>query len=458
MKIIIVGAGKLGNKVAGALLGSNHDITMMDISETQLKRASTQMDVMTVNANAKDIRSLKSINIASFDYLIAATASDELNMTVASFAKKLGCKSVIARVRDPEHMDQFSFIKETFNIDGVVNPDLSITQEIYKYLSEKYTLSNGIFSSGGASLIEFKVAKYPELIGKAMPEIHEILPNMLVAAISRNGKIIIPSGTSSVQEGDSVYIMGERDPIIRLNSKVHERGKYTNLQKIMIIGGGKTGFYLAKKLSDFGMAVKIIERNMERCRYLSAHLRGAMVLNGDATDLTLLEDENLGQMDAVVTCTGFDEDNLLLALTAKNHNVKHVIAKVSRASYAEIITDLGIDMALNPLDITTSEILRFVQGYSKVLSSQIIQGQAEIMEFIAAPGTKVIDKPLKSLDLPGGMLFAAIHRKGKVIIPGGSDVIKPGDRVTMIYLLSEISVIEGLISQVSKGRLRFLRR
>ena len=115
-------------------------------------------------------------------------------------------------------------------------------------------------------------------------------------------------------------------------------------------------------------------------------------------------------------------------------------------------------MALNPLDITTSEVLRFVQGYSKVLSSQIIQGQAEIMEFIATPGTKVIDKPLRSLDLPGGMLFAAIHRKGKVIIPGGNDVIKPGDRVTMIYLLSEISVIEGLISQVSKMRLKLFRK
>ncbi|MBQ9708059.1 MAG: Trk system potassium transporter TrkA [Firmicutes bacterium] len=438
MKILIVGAGKLGMKVAGVLLGSNHDITIMDISPAQLKRASSQMDVMTVNGNAKDIRSLKGISIDTFDYLIATTGSDETNIVIAAFAKKLGCRKVLARVRDPEHMDQFTFIKDTMSIDGMVNPDLSITQEIFKYLSEKYTLSNGIFSTGGASLIEFKVVRFPELIGKTMPEIHEMLPNMLVAAISRNGKIIIPNGNTSVMENDSVYIMGKREPIIQLNTRVHEKGKYTNLQKIMIIGGGKTGFYLAKKLSDFGMSVKIIEYNLERCHYLSDHLKGVMVLNGDATDMTFLEDENLDQMDAVVTCTGFDEDNLLLALSAKSHNVKHVIAKVSRTSYAEIITDLGIDMALNPLDITTSEIVRFVQGYSRVITSQIIQGQAEIMEFVATPGTKILGKPLGTLGLPEGMLFAAIHRGDQVIIPGGRDTIQAGDRGTMIYLLSEI--------------------
>ena len=458
MKILIVGAGKLGMRVASALLGSNHDITIMDVNETQLKRASSQMDVMTVNANGKDIRSLKSIAISGFDYLIATTDSDETNIVIASFAKKMGCRKVLARVRDPEHMDQFTFIKETMNIDGLVNPDLSITQEIFKYLSEKYTLSNGVFSMGNASLIEFKVSRYPELIGKTMVEIHEILSGMIVAAISRNGKIIIPTGQTTVQDGDSLYVMGKRDPIIELNSNVHESGKYTNLQKIMIIGGGKTGFYLAKKLSDFGMSVKIIERNMNRCRHLSAHLKGVMVLNGDATDMTLLEDENLDQMDAVVTCTGFDEDNLLLALAAKNHKVKRVIAKVSRASYADIITDLGIDMALNPLDITTSEVIKMVQGSNRVLASQIIQGQAEIMEFIATPGTKILNKPLNTLEVPPGMLFTAIHRGNQVIIPGGNDTIQANDRVTMIYLLSEIRAIEGLITQVSRRRFNLFRK
>lgn len=458
MKIAIIGAGKLGTKVANALLSGNHDITIMDVNDITLKRVSAQMDVMTVCANGKETRSLKSINIESYDYLIASTGNDETNIVIAAFAKELGCRKVIASVREPEHMEQFDFIKNTFKIDGVVNPDLSITKEIFKYLAEKYTLSNGIFSSGSAALIEFKAIKLPELIDKTMADIPRILPNMLVVAISRKGKIIIPHGGTTICKDDAIYVIGEREPIIKLNHSVHERGKYTNLQKIMLLGGGKTGFYLAKRLSAFGMSVKIIERSMDRCRYLSAHLKNVMVLNGDATDLSLLEDENLDQMDAVVSATGFDEDNLLLALTAKRHQVKHVIAKVSRQSYGEIITDMGIDMALNPLDITASEIIRFVQGYSKVLSTQLIQGQAEIMEFIASPKTRIINKPLMDLELPSGVLIAAVHRNNRVIIPTGTTVIEEHDRVTLICLLSELGATEGLISESGHNRLGFLKR
>ena len=151
---------------------------------------------------------------------------------------------------------------------------------------------------------------------------------------------------------------------MELNAQVHEKGKYTDLQKVMIVGGGKTGYYLAKKLSEFGIAVKIIEIDKNRCHYLSTHLEDVMILHGDATDLDLLEEENLDEMDAFVTATGYDEENLLLALMAKRHKIEDVIAKVSRESYSELIESMGIDMALNPIDITASTILRFVQGSS----------------------------------------------------------------------------------------------
>ncbi|MBQ0078999.1 MAG: Trk system potassium transporter TrkA [Eubacterium sp.] len=458
MKILIVGAGKLGVKVASALLGGDHDVTIMDIDEALLKRVGSQIDVMTVNANAKETKALMNINIASYDFLIATTGSDEQNIVIASFAKKLGCSKVIARVRDPEHMSQFDFIKDTMNIDSIVNPDLGITQEIYKYIVEKYTLGNGIFTMGGASLIEYKVFKHPDLINKHVSEVGPYLPNMLVIAVSRNGKIIIPNGDTLIEENDSVYVIGEKEPIEELNAKVHERGKYTNLQKVMIVGGGKTGFFLAQKLSAFGVSVKIVEKSKERCHYLSTHLKNVMVLNGDATDFGLLEEENIDQMGAVVTATGFDEDNLLLALNAKRHNVKYVIAKVSRAGYAEIITDMGIDMALNPLDITTSAIIRFIQGYKKVLTSQLIQGQAEIMEIVATPRMKILNKPLKELGLPSGMLIAAIHRGNQVIIPNGNTKIIEDDRVTLISLLSDLDVTEGLINDTGRKKFNLFRR
>ena len=444
MKVAIVGAGKLGVKVATALLGGDHYITVIDKNEAVLNRISQQMDVMTVAGNGKNIKLLENCGITSFDFLLASTDSDEKNIIIASFAKKLGCSKVIARVRDPEHMKQLDFIKETMNIDHVVNPDLSITMEIYKYLVEKYTLTNGIFSSGKVAMVQFNVKKYRKLSGLSMIEVRKVLPNMLIVAISRNGKIIIPHGQTIIEDNDTIYLIGEKSEIHEFHQKVHEKGKYTNLQKVMIVGGGKTGFYLADKLSEFGIAVKVIEKSKERCYYLSTHLDDVMILHGDATDTALLEEENIDEMDAFVTATGFDEENLLLALMAKQRGIEDVISKVSRQSYKNLIEKMGIDMALNPLDIITSTILRYVQGSKRIISSLLIQGQAEIMEIIASEEMKLTNVTLSELDLPDGVLIAAIHRGNRGIIPDGNTVILPDDKVTIFCLLSDIAEVESL--------------
>lgn len=446
MKIAVVGAGKLGLKIVNALVGGNHSITVIDKNEDIINRVSQQFDVLTVCGNAKQISLLKRSSIDTFDFLIACTDSDEKNIVIASFAKKLGCTKVIARVRDPEHMNQMDFIKETMNIDHIVNPDLGITLEIYKYLVEKYTLTNGIFSSGKVSLVQFKAKRLPRLIDLSMVEVSKVLPNMLVIALSRNGKIIIPHGQTTIEAGDTVYLIGEKNQIAELHRKVYEKGKYTDLQKVMIAGGGKTGYYLADKLSEFGVSVKLIEKSKERCYYLSTHLDDVMVLHGDATDSTLLEEENLDEMDAFVAATGLDEENLLLALIAKQQDIEDVIAKVSRQSYKDLIERMGVDMVLNPLDIVASNILRYIQGSKRIISYLLIQGQAEIMEIIASEDMKLANTPLKHVKLPDGVLVAAIHRGPKVIIPNGDTEILADDKVTIFCLLSDIGELEKLMT------------
>ena len=446
MKIAVVGAGKLGLKIVNALVGGNHSITVIDKNETILNKISQQYDVLVACVNAKQISLLRRESINTFDFLIACTDSDEKNIVIASFAKKLGCTKVIARVRDPEHMNQIDFIKETMNVDHIVNPDLGITLEIYKYLVEKYTLTNGIFSSGKVSLVQFKAKRLPRLIDLSMVEVSKVLPNMLVIALSRNGKIIIPHGQTTIEAEDTVYLIGEKNQIAELHRKVYEKGKYTDLQKVMIAGGGKTGYYLADKLSEFGVSVKLIEKSKERCYYLSTHLDDVMVLHGDATDSVLLEEENLDEMDAFVAATGLDEENLLLALIAKQRNIEDVIAKVSRQSYKDLIERMGVDMVLNPLDIVASNILRYIQGSKRIISYLLIQGQAEIMEIIASDDMKLANTPLKYVKLPDGVLVAAIHRGPKVIIPNGDTKIMADDKVTIFCLLSDIGEMEKLMT------------
>ena len=445
MNIAIIGVGKLGVKVCEALVGGDYSITLVDTNDALLDRLSQQFDVMTVNEDARDINVLKEIGINKFQYVLVATGKDENNLVIGSFAKKLGCHRVIVRVRDPEYMKHFEFIRTSMCIDYIVNPDFAITMEIYKYLSEKYTLNNGVFTSGRIALIEFKAKRKNELIGLKMPEVRRLMPDMLIAAISRNGKVIIPHGDDEIREDDAVYVVGEKNEIMELNKKVHVKGKYTDLQKVMIIGGGKTGYYLAQRLADFGASVKLVEQSKERCQYLSTRIPNVMILHGDGTDMDMLEEENIDEMDAFVTATGYDEQNLLLALTAKQKGIEDVISKISRESYSGLIEEMGVDMVLNPLDITSAYIFSIIQGEKRVISSMLVQGQAEIIEVVATPGMMMVGDTLKNLKLPKGVLVASIYRQGEVIIPNGDARIKNGDRVIIFSLLSDIADLEKLM-------------
>jgi trk system potassium uptake protein TrkA len=445
MKIAIVGAGKLGLKIAEMLIGGDHAVTIIDKDEDLIGRLGTSLDIMSVAGNGKEISLLKEIGVSSYDYLIATTDRDEKNIVIASTAKRLGVNKVIARLRDPEHMGQRRFIMDSFDIDYVTNPDLGIAEEINKYLVEKYTLSNGVFYAGRVSMLEFIAEKIPELVGLTTSAAEQVLKVARVAAISKNGKVIVPgAGGVSIGAEDDLYVIGERDAIDSLSKKVYERGKYTDIQKVMIAGGGKAGLYLAGMLEEFGASVKIIDSDKARCQYLSTHLHNVLILHGDATDVNLLRDENFGEMDAFVSVTGFDEENLLLALMAKQAGIEDVIAKISRESFGNLIESMGVDMALNPVDISANHILRFLQG-SKIISSQIIQGQAELIQIAIEDDMVLSDKPIARLKLPEGMIIAAIQRRGNVIIPDEGTRVEDGDRVIILSLLTDAFDLEKLL-------------
>ena len=447
MKVAILGAGKLGIRITEALLDGDYDITLVDTNEDKLNALSQQHDVMTVTGDAKTVELLRQINVSTFDFLFSCTTSDDTNILAASFAKSLGCPKVAARVRDPEHMSQMDFICDHMNIDLLVNPDTLITSEIYRYLIEKYTLSNGIYTSKNIGLIEFEASRFPQIVGLNLIKFREIVPNMIMVAISRGGKLIIPHGNDVINPGDLLYLMGNKQDVFSLAKTVHTRLRSSDARKVMIIGGGKTGYYLARRLAEYGSQVKIGEKDKKRCHYLSERLRNVMVLNGDGADISLLEEENFEQMDAFVTATGYDEENILLALTAKNHGVEDVISKISHESYNDLISTLDLDMVLNPLDITASTMLRTIRGSKRVISSVLLQGQAELMEFYVDKGMSCTNIPLKDFKLPEYIIVAAVHRGLETIIPDGNTRMLPGDRVVIVCLVSHIGYVEKLFKQ-----------
>ena len=448
MKIAIVGAGKLGLRVAEVLMGGVHSVTLIDKSEELMHRLSSTLDVAIVTGNAKEASLLKSIGIGGFDYFIAVTGSDEKNIVIGTIAKRLGVPKVIVRIRDPEHKNQYELLKETFGVDHIVNPDRSVAEEINKYLLEKYSFQGGILRAGSVSILEFMIDKKSDLIGRRASQVRENLrsTDLSLAAVSKNGKLVIPWDWDglTIEKDDVLYIAGAHDAVDRLTAKYIERERHTDIRRVMIAGGGNAGFYLASMLERFGVSVKIIEIDKNRCQYLSTHLQNVLVLNGDATDLELLNDEDFSEMNAFISATGFDEENLLLALMAKQAGIEDVIAKISRESFETLVTGMGVDMVLNPIDISASHIVRYIKD-TAILSSQIIQGQAELVLVEVGNGMSMQGKSIGGLGLPHGLSIIALQRGPAVILPDDKTKIIEGDRLVILSLLSESFDLEKLL-------------
>jgi trk system potassium uptake protein TrkA len=425
----------------------------VDTNEELMAKLGASLDVVTVVGSGKEVGLLREIGIGSFDYAIAATNDDEKNIVISAIVKQLGCENVVARIRDPEHMRQYDFLMQTFGIDEIVNPDRAIAEEINRYLTAKYSVQEGLLHAGRVGLMEVKAAKLRNLIGSTYEEANASIADrgVRIAAFARNGKLVIPSGKNVeiVGEKDEIYIAGDRESIDTSAARYLEKERKTNVKKVMIAGGGKSGFYLARLLEEYGVSVKIIEIDKARCQYLSTRLSNVLILNGDATDGELLAEEDFASMDAFVSTTGFDEENLLLALRAKSVGIEDVIAKISRDSFGDLVKEMGVDMVLNPIDISASYILRRIKG-SQIISSQIIRGQGELLYIAVGHDMVLRGSNLSNISLPEGLSIIAVQRGRQLLFPGENTKIRAGDRMVLLGLLSESDDLERLM-KVKKG-------
>lgn len=450
MKVMVVGAGKLGYKLAESMLNTNVDVTLVDTNARAIERINDHLDVLTVTANGIELEVLKELSIDTYDLLVACTGSDETNVLICSLAKKLGCRRTIARIRNPEYTKQLSFIKTEMGIDHIVNPDLATANEISRYLSRSYNLHSEDFAKGRVSMIEFNVSQVEGFVGMQLKDIIG-LDELLIVAVAREGEMLIPHGLTELQEQDTVHVMGSSKRVNQLSERLGLNNGAKRVKRVMIFGGGKVGLYLAQQLRAANIAVTVVERDEARCQYLSERLDDVLIIHGDGTDINLLEEENLLLMDAFVGATGFDEQNLLMGLLAKQSGVDKVIAKISRPSYVQVIDKLGIDVALNPTNITASDCLRFIRGGRVVSVSLLLGGGAEVTEIIVGANLPIIGKPLAELGLPKGIIIGAVVHGGQVIIPNGSTVIHALDRLIIFSLTKDVPALDVFMKQSRRG-------
>ena len=455
MKAIIVGGGKLGSRLSSALSIENYDVTVVDKSEKAIADINSSLDVLTAHANGLDFDVLKELEISSYDLLIATTTSDEANVLICTVAKKLGCNKCIARVRNPEYHKQVGFIIDELGIDHIINPDYATALNIEKYLLKKYLLMTDEFAGGKVKLAEFNIQTDENFVGREIKDLEDF-ENLLITAVSRNGETIIPYGSTVLEENDVVLICGPRKEVDLFDEKHSGIRKSRTVQRVMILGGGKLGLYLGLLLKEDKIDTTIIEIDKERCIKLKERLPNATIINGDGTNLTLLEEEMMDTNDAFVAATGIDETNLLMALSAKQMGIYKSVAKISRPNYNQILEKLSLDGAFNTSFITASEILRILRGSGSLSVNLMLDGDAEFTEILVKEGAKIINKKVMDLNLPQGILLISVLRDEKAFIPNGNTVLVPGDRVVVFCTHENIQTLKSIFYNKKKKKSDFI--
>lgn len=442
MKTTIIGAGKVGKEIAVRLMQEGHDLVVIDKNELKLQKIEEDFDCLCIKGSGSTAKILSSPVVAECELLIAVTNSDEVNMIACMTAKRIGIARTVARIRDPDYAQNLIISKEDLGIDLIINPDYSAAMEINRFLTMTLPVHMEPFARGRVQLADITVNEGMTIFANKKLMDMDIPRSLLIVAISRNGEMIIPNGRDAVLPGDTIYLLGHSDVINKICTKV--KMKRQKVHTVMILGGGRIGFYLAKRLCAQGMRVKIIEQDSNRCRELAEKLPGAFIICADGSDLELLTREGIKDIDSFVSVTGLDEENLLLALLAKQMGAKRVVAKVSRPGYAPLVEQLGVDSAISPRLIATGEILRFIKGGRLLSLFLLLNEKAEVIELFVQPGSKIAGRPLHKSGLPKGTIIGTIMRGNKVIIPQGSDIIKENDRLVVFALGHNVHIIESM--------------
>ena len=438
MNIIIIGDGKVGYTIAEHLAKENHNITVIDNNEDALKKADDTLDVMCVKGNGARKSVLLEAGIESADILIAATSRDEINMICCLMAKKICDVRTVARIRDPEYYEEFSDLQQNLGIDVVINPEYAAAIEVANILQFPSAMNIEPFFGGRVRMVEFRVQKGDMLDGVKLSQLGngKWPANTLVLAVERQQEVYIPGGDFTFQEGDSIFVMGQ---IQSLTELFRAMNRYVpQVHSVMIAGGGRTAYYLAKIIGRLNISVKIIEISTKKCNKLSEDIPNAMIIEGDATSKDVLEAENIEDVDAFITMTGRDEENLITAMYAVERGVDKVIAMTTRVNLPSIINKLGLDSVVSPKLVTASHIIGYVRGMQNSKGSiveslyKIVDGKAEIISFVASESTKIIDIPLRELRLKKEVLVACIQHGSHIIVPHGNEQIKKGDKVLVV--------------------------
>lgn len=443
MKCIIIGSGKVGFSIAQLLSTEDHDVTVIESDSERANLIDDALDVQVINGSGSSWRTLEKGGVKYADMVVAVTEFDELNMIACLLAKQYGVKTTVARVRNPEYLETPHFSPESMlGIDLIINPERVTALEISKLVKNPAALNVEYYAQGRVQLMELLVEEGSFMAGKQIRSLNTA--HFVIVAITRKHKMLVPGGDEVIIAGDHIYIMAntaEMPEVIQSLGIIHKK-----IEHITILGAGRTGTYLAHILEEqkLPVSIKIIERDPKRARDASIKLKRALVINGDGSDLDLLENENIGQSDLFVALTNDDKLNLLSSLIAQNLGVNKTIAKINRSDIMPLMQQIGIDVVLSPRILTAGTILKYIRRGDIISVTVLGEDRAEMIELVAQPSSIAIGKELRKIRFPRGSVVGAIVRNEQVIIPSGDDIIQSCDHLIMFSLAKSIHKMEKL--------------
>ena len=444
MNLIIVGAGEVGYHLAARLSQQKMDIVVIEKDEEKAARVIETLDVQAIHGSGSSVETLKQAGIANADMLIAVTNSDEVNMIsclVASVQSKVITK--VARIRNPEYTQSLGIIgKNHLNIDLAINPEFELVNTLARLVEIPDATDVVEFAEGRVRITGIKVDPNSYVAGKKLRNLtqeneqHDII----IAALFRGDKIIIPRGNDIIEENDLVYAVTESKKIAAVTNYFKEKAQKINL--IMILGGGDIAVELAQCLEKKGITIKLIENDEERCEEIADILEKTIVLRGNGTDQELLEEENIKDVDVFIAFSEDEQTNILVSLLAKRLGAKKVISLINNLSYTSLVSNIGVDTVVSPHLSAINRILQFIRK-GKVLSvASFHEESAEAIEILALDTSDLVNKPLRDIKFPRGAIIGAVVRDTEIIIPTGDTIILPGDRVIIFTLTSAIPSVE----------------
>jgi trk system potassium uptake protein TrkA len=448
LKIVIVGAGEVGFHIASHLALENKDVVMVDKNADALRRVSENIDVQAVHGSGSSPVVLAEAGVKSADILLAVTDKDETNLVACLIANMLSPSTrKLCRVRNADYDDYYEhFQNHPPHIDTVINPEIEVVRTIDRLMQVPGAVDVGEFADGRIKFIGVYLEQTARLAGVQLSELPSIFGDRrpLIAAVVRDEELIIPRGDDRLKAGDLVYFISEEG---RLRDTLAMFDKHAQpLDRVLIIGGGRIGFRLATALDRRSIQSKVVERNPARCNLLAQKLNKVVVLCGDGSDQSLLAEENIQDIDVVITLTDDEETNIVASLLARRMGARKTITKISKFSYFPLMKTIGIEQVVSTRLSAINSILQHIRR-GKVISDISIKGeQAEVMEAVALETSDIVSKPLKHLHFPKGAIVVGIIRRDKIIIPSGDSLIEPGDRIIVFATRQAIPGIEKIMA------------